>query len=124
MHGDANARTSLDVRDLEVEADSPAEVFAQVASLFEGDAGEIAAALSEREEHGSTDLDADVAIPHADVEGLDRGVLVDVRLHRAVRWGQRLVRRCFCVVTPPGSNEEHANLLAEAARRALGPGTP
>jgi|GEM_PF-3183400 len=121
MNGDANARTSLDVRDLEVDAESPSDVFAHVASLFDRDPEEIAAALHEREAQGSTDLDDEVAIPHADLEGLERGVLIDVRLPRTIRWGQRLVRRCFCVVTPPGSNEEHANLLAEAARRALKP---
>lgn len=120
MSDDADARTSLDVRDLEVDADTPGEVFAQVASLFDGDCAGIAAALSEREGLCSTDLDDDdIAVPHADLEGLDHGVLVDVRLSRAVRWGRRLVSRCFCVVTPPGKKEQHASLLAEAARRAL-----
>ena len=120
MSDDADAKTSLDVRDLEVDADTPGEVFAQVANLFEGDCAGVAAALSEREALGSTDLDDDdVAVPHADLEGLDHGVLVDVRLSRAVLWGRRLVSRCFCVVTPPGNNEEHASLLAEAARRSL-----
>lgn len=121
MNGDAIARTGLDVRDLEVDADSPAEVFALVAGLFDTDPALIAAALSEREALASTDLDDEFAVPHADLDGLDHGVLVDVRLARAVQWGPRQVRRCFCVVTPPGHPDEHASLLAEAARRALGP---
>jgi len=113
------ARSGLDVRDLEVDAASPREVFAKVASLFGDDPERVVEALTAREDLGSTETGGEVAMPHATLEGLDHGVLVDVRLPRAVAWGDTTVRRCLCVVTPPDSKTEHTTLLAEAARRAL-----
>lgn len=112
---------ALDVRQLELDASSCDDVFDRVADLFADDHDNVVVALRAREALGSTDVDDELAVPHASVDGLDHGVLVDIRLTHAVHWGEHEVKRCFCVVTPTGRKDEHTSLLAEAARRAHDP---
>ncbi len=118
---DGEETNPYEVREVALRARSRGEVFAHLAGLIDADPAQVVAALERREAEGDTAVGDGVAIPHAAIPGLDRGVLVDVRLDGAARWGAAPgeVRRCFCVLAPEGRHDTHVALLAEAARRAV-----
>lgn len=112
----------LDVRDVTVDCATRKDVFLRVADLLGQDPEAIVRALELRECEESTRFDG-VALPHAEVEGLDHAVMVDVRLENDVDWdGDETgpVKRCFCVLSPGQRVEGAGELLAEAARRVVG----
>lgn len=82
-------------------------------------APEISRALADRERLGSTGVGYEVALPHADVPGLDRSLTVFARLARPVEWDaidDRPVGLIVAVLSPPLAERAPSNLLARLAR--------
>jgi Phosphotransferase system mannitol/fructose-specific IIA domain (Ntr-type) len=118
--GDLLDRSAISLR---VSASSKRQVLAVVAEIaarrLELDAGDILAALQEREDAGSTGVGYGVAVPHARLEGLDgmRGVFV--RLEQPVDFesvDDTPVDLVFALFAPPDAGAEHLRALARVSR--------
>jgi PTS system nitrogen regulatory IIA component len=84
------------------------------------DAGEIAAALAEREKLGSTGFGGGVAIPHARLPGLTRIVVVVARLAQGIEFqavDDTPVDIVVAMLSPPNAGAEHLKALARVSRR-------
>lgn len=76
-------------------------------------------ALVEREEASSTGVGYGVAVPHAQLEGLDRIRGVFVRLEQPVEFDavdDRPVDLLFALFAPPSTTSEHLRALARVSR--------
>ncbi len=76
-------------------------------------------ALSERESQGPTGLGYGVAIPHAQIAGLDRMRGVFLRLEKPIEFGavdDQPVDLLFALLTPKGAGSEHLRALARVSR--------
>jgi len=76
-------------------------------------------ALQDRERHGSTGIGQGVAVPHAQIEGLDHPVGVFVKLETPVAFeavDDRPVDLIFALFTPKGASVEHLRALAKVSR--------
>lgn len=76
-------------------------------------------ALIEREELGATGVGHGVAIPHAQVEGLDRVRGVFVRLRPPIDFGavdDEPVDLVFALLSPPDSGSDQLRAMARVAR--------
>lgn len=107
-----------------VSASSKKGLFQQIgalaAPLLGLDAGEVAAALAEREKLGSTGFGAGVAIPHARMPGLDRIVVVIARLTQPLEFqavDDAPVDVVVAMLSPPDAGAEHLKALARVSRR-------
>ena len=77
------------------------------------------AALSEREQLGSTGFGHGVAIPHAKIEGLTQIYGLFVRLAEPVEYKAidgKPVDLVFLLLSPPGAGAEHLKALAAISR--------
>ena len=77
------------------------------------------AALSEREQLGSTGFGHGVAIPHAKIEGLTQIYGLVVRLAEPVEYKAidgKPVDLVFLLLSPPGAGAEHLKALAAISR--------
>lgn len=86
---------------------------------FDLPAAEVLDALQAREAQGSTGVGHGVAVPHAQLEGLDRLRAVFVRLDRPVAFDAvdgRPVDLMLAIFAPPGSGNAHLRALARASR--------
>lgn len=82
-------------------------------------------ALLDRERLGSTGLGKGIAIPHAQLAGLERPVALFVRLARPVEFGaadEEPVDLLLMVLMPTDHAPEHVKILAEFARIIRGEG--
>ncbi|MBE7217716.1 MAG: PTS sugar transporter subunit IIA [Caulobacteraceae bacterium] len=89
------------------------------ARQFGGDAAAILALLSEREAQGSTGVGAGVALPHAELPGLERMRAVFLRLEEAAPFeavDDQPVDLVFALFAPPGAGADHLRALARASR--------
>jgi PTS system nitrogen regulatory IIA component len=80
---------------------------------------EVFDALLEREEASSTGVGQGVAVPHAQIEGLDRIRGVFVRLEQPVEFAaidDRPVDLFFALFAPPSTTTEHLRALARVSR--------
>lgn len=76
-------------------------------------------ALMEREASGATGVGHGVAIPHAQIEGLDRLRGVFLRLNPAVEYGSvddEPVNLVFALLAPVGAGSEQLRAMARIAR--------
>jgi PTS system nitrogen regulatory IIA component len=76
-------------------------------------------ALMEREAISATGVGHGVAIPHAQVEGLDRVMGIFVRLRAPVAFGavdDEPVDLLFTLISPPQCGSDHLRALARVAR--------
>ena len=81
--------------------------------------------LEARESLGSTGVGAGIAIPHAQIAGLDHFYGLFVRLDRPIEYDaidRRPVDLAFLLLIPPNS-KEHLQALASVARRLREPDT-
>ncbi len=88
------------------------------------DAAAVFEALVEREAHGSTGVGHGVAVPHAQLPGLDRMRAVFVRLDDAAPFGavdDRPVDILFALLAPVGAGSEHLRALARVSRQLRRP---
>lgn len=79
----------------------------------------VLAALLDREAQGSTGVGQGVAVPHAQIEGLDGMRAVFVRLDAPVDFGAvdgRPVDLLFALFAPPGDRSGHLRALARVSR--------
>ena len=91
----------------------------QAARVFGLKAAAIHDALMEREAEGSTGVGAGVAVPHAQLAGLDRIRGVFVRLEKPVDFDavdDRPVDLMFALFAPPKTSTEHLRALARVSR--------
>ena len=75
--------------------------------------------LMEREAQGPTGLGYGVAIPHAQIVGLDRMRGVFIRLEKPIDFGavdDRPVDLLFALLAPKGQGSEHLRALASVSR--------
>lgn len=107
-----------------VSAASKKAVFTQLAAAAATATGlmpkPIAAALTAREKLGSTGFGGGVAIPHARVEGLDRIVVLVVRLAQPIDFtavDDAPVDIVVALLSPPTAGAEHLKALARVSRR-------
>lgn len=107
---------------LDAEATTRERIFASVAKLIGARSGlreaAIVAALSEREELGSTALGQGVALPHARLKGLTYPIAAFVRLKWAMPFDApdgNPVSSILVLLVPERATDEHLELLAEAA---------
>lgn len=93
---------------------------AEVASRSLGRPAEaVLSALMDREAQGSTGVGQGVAVPHAQIEGLDGLRAVFVRLETPVEFGAvdgRPVDLLFALFAPPGDGSGHLRALARVSR--------
>ena len=83
------------------------------------DAGDIHAALLEREKLGSTGVGMGVAVPHAALPGLDRMYGIFVRLESPVNYDSiddMPVDLIFALLAPEHAGTEHLRALAKVSR--------
>jgi mannitol/fructose-specific phosphotransferase system IIA component (Ntr-type) len=83
------------------------------------DAGEMAAALMEREGLGSTSIGNGFAIPHAKIQQLSRIAIAVARFEQAVPFGGDKggdVGFAFVVLSPPDQPAAHLQVLSQIAR--------
>ncbi|CDZ35772.1 PTS sugar transporter subunit IIA [Neorhizobium galegae] len=83
------------------------------------DAGEIVRVLTNRETLGSTGIGAGIAIPHANVKGLDRHFCLFARLAKPVDFeavDDEPVDLVFLLLNPE-NRPDHLNILSCIARR-------
>ena len=84
------------------------------------DAGGVLDALTERETQGSTGVGHGVAVPHAQLPGLDRMRGVFVRLETPVAFDavdDRPVDLLFALFAPVGEAAQHLRALARVSRQ-------
>lgn len=80
---------------------------------------ELAVSLAAREAQGSTGLGHGVAVPHAQVAGLQRARAAFLRLDQPVAWDavdDQPVDLVFALVSPEGAAVEHLKALARISR--------
>jgi PTS system nitrogen regulatory IIA component len=83
------------------------------------DPAQVVAALSEREQLGSTGFGQGVAIPHGKIEGLTRIYGLFARLAEPVEYKAidgRPVDLVFLLLSPPDAGAEHLKALASISR--------
>ncbi|MBN2464089.1 PTS sugar transporter subunit IIA [candidate division WOR-3 bacterium] len=111
------------------DARTPAEVFETVAGRMAelglvDDAARLAAALSRREESGSTGVGNEVAVPHALIPaGPARPVVALVRVKDGVEWHAvdgRPVKLIAVIAADEGQRADYMLVLADVARVFLG----
>ena len=98
----------------------------RVAEIVGGDPLAIRRALTAREQLGSTGVGAGVALPHAELAGLDRAIAIFARPARPVDWeaiDDRPVELVVAVLSPPNRGDGSPNLLARLARLLRNPET-
>ena len=98
-----------------------AEIAARAFSLK---APKVFDALMDRETLSPTGVGHGVAIPHAQVEGLDRMRGVFVRLNEAIDYGavdDEPVDLIFALLAPPGIGSEQLRVMARVARALRAP---
>jgi PTS system nitrogen regulatory IIA component len=125
----AEARTSaLVLPDLEG-ADARAVLQELATALAEANpslsAFELAAALNEREQLGSTALGGGVAIPHCRLAAIERLTIAIGRHRRGIDFGAadgRPVRLWIVLLAPVADPRAHLRVLADLARRLRLPG--
>ena len=84
-----------------------------------GDPAALLAALLEREAQGSTGVGGGVALPHAQVAGLQRVRAVFLRLDEPVAFGSvddHPVDLIFALFAPPEAGADHLRALARVSR--------
>ncbi len=89
------------------------------ARAYRLDAAAVLDALAEREAQGSTGVGHGVAVPHAQLAGLDGMRAVFVRLDEATPFGavdDRPVDMLFALLAPVGDGSEHLRALARVSR--------
>lgn len=89
------------------------------ARSFGAPADVVLAALLEREAQGSTGVGQGVAVPHAQIEGLDGMHAVFVRLDAPVAFDAvdgRPVDLLLALFAPPGDSSQHLRALARVSR--------
>lgn len=89
------------------------------ARAYDADAGEILAALEEREQIGSTGVGHGVAVPHARLPGLAAVRGVFLRLEQPVAFGSiddQPVDLIFALLAPKDAGAEHLRALARVSR--------
>ena len=82
-------------------------------------ASKVLDALLEREAVAPTGVGKGIAVPHAQVEGLERMRAVFVRLEKPVDFDavdDKPVDLIFAILAPPGSGSEHLRALARVSR--------
>lgn len=82
-------------------------------------ATDLAGSLAVREAQGSTGLGHGVAVPHAQVAGLQRARAAFLRLDQPVPWGavdDQPVDLVVALVSPEGAAAEHLKALARISR--------
>lgn len=119
---------ALDAIELDLVARTKSEVLdrlAQRAGAAAGrSAGDIARALGDRERLGSTGVGSGVALPHADVRGLERPLTLFARLADPVDWDaidDRPVDLVVVVLAPALDGRGAPDLLAKFARALRNP---
>ena len=73
----------------------------------------------EREKLGPTGVGHGVAVPHAQIAGLERMRAVFVRLEQPIEFGSvddQPVDLVFALLAPPGEGSEHLRALARVSR--------
>jgi PTS system nitrogen regulatory IIA component len=95
-------------------------VVAEIAArCFELKAARVLDALLERESVAPTGVGKGIAVPHAQVEGLDRMRGVFVRLQTPVDFDavdDKPVDLIFALLAPPGAGSDHLRALARVSR--------
>jgi PTS system nitrogen regulatory IIA component len=84
----------------------------------------VVGSLSRREQAGSTGLGEGVAIPHARVDGLDRILVLYVRLKAPIPFGAtdgKPVSDVVVLLVPKPATDEHLAILAEATEMLSDP---
>lgn len=114
---------TVDVVLLDLVARTRSEVLQRIAEYAAAIAGrtapEILRALADRERLGSTGVGSGVALPHADIPGLERSVTLFARLARPVEWDaidDRPVELSVTVLSPLPGARGSSDLLARFAR--------
>jgi mannitol/fructose-specific phosphotransferase system IIA component (Ntr-type) len=71
-----------------------------------------------REEYGSTNMEAEMAFPHARMPGVETLSFAMGRFPKAVRWGDdgRKVRIVFLMVVPGDDSMQHLSFISGLAR--------
>jgi PTS system nitrogen regulatory IIA component len=95
------------------------QLSALAAERLSTDANEIARVLTNRENLGSTGIGSGVAIPHANLKGLDRHFCLFARLAKSVDFeavDEQPVDLVFLLLNPE-SKPDHLNILSCIARR-------
>jgi len=118
--GDLLGRASISAR---VSASTKRQALAVVSEIaaraFDLKAARVFDALMERECAAATGVGHGVAVPHAQVQGLDRIRGVFVRLEAPVEFGSvddKPVDLIFALLAPPGAGSEHLRALARVSR--------
>lgn len=108
---------------LDLSAPSKAVLLKKLAQLsserLQLDEAEISRVLTNRENLGSTGIGAGVAVPHANVKGLDRHFCLFVRLAKPIDFeavDDRPVDLVFLLLNPE-ARTDHLNILSCIARR-------
>lgn len=112
-----------------VEARSKKHAFEIVSELIAGVDGalshvDVFEALLERERIGNTGLGGGAAIPHGRLEGLTESVGAFLKLSEPVDFGAQdgePVRHVFAITVPADDDEDHFEVVAEAARALTEP---
>ncbi|HEV7157593.1 MAG: PTS sugar transporter subunit IIA [Dongiales bacterium] len=76
-------------------------------------------ALLEREAIAPTGVGKGIAVPHAQIEGLERMRAIFLRLEKPVEFDavdDKPVDLIFAILAPPGSGSEHLRALARVSR--------
>ncbi|MER2604485.1 MAG: PTS sugar transporter subunit IIA [Siculibacillus sp.] len=95
------------------------EIAVRAARLTGHDEIDVFERLSHRERLGSTGIGHGIAIPHADVPGLERTVGIFARLERPVDFeaiDEQPVDLLFTLLSPIGAGADHLKALARVAR--------
>ncbi|GAB3249680.1 PTS sugar transporter subunit IIA [Chitinimonas naiadis] len=108
---------------LDAKVQNRQQLFDHVAHHLQGRYGlpgdKIAERLMEREKMGSTGLGRGVAIPHARLPGLHIPLAVFIRPERPIPFDApdgKPVGELFLLLVPEHANQDHLQLLADAAR--------
>ena len=87
--------------------------------------GEIYTALKEREEMGSTGFNRGIAIPHCQLEGLDKFIISIAICKKGIHFDsldKKKTKIFITIVGPKGDRAEHLKLLATASHILKEPG--
>jgi PTS system nitrogen regulatory IIA component len=113
---------------LHVRVSSKRQLFNEVAGAAARaaalDAKAVLAALSEREQMGSTGVGEGVAMPHARVAGLDQLFALFWQLERPIAFDaidDKPVDLVFVLLVPAGAETVHLKTLAKVARKLRDP---
>lgn len=114
---------TVDVVLLDLVARTRSEVLQRIAehaaALVGHAAPEIFRVLIDRERLGSTGVGSEVALPHADIPGLDRSVTLFARLARPVDWDaidEHPIDLIAAVLSPSPNGGGSSDILARFAR--------